>query len=216
VDRVMAQLTMKNVVLLIAILILTYGLYVPKSWRRAALMVGPLALLPFATLLALFLQYPEAMMWLGEGWGRNPVTTRVLLLGFDALILLMLAVGSTFGARMISRLRREVAEARQLGQYRLRRRIGAGGMGEVYLAEHRLLKRPCALKLIRPVDATDPRALARFEREVRLTAMLAHPNTVQVYDYGRAEDGPYYYVMEYLRGLSLAELGKRQPTLPPS
>jgi serine/threonine-protein kinase len=215
-DPMMAQLTMKNVVLLTSILILTYGLYVPKSWRRAALVVGPLALLPFATLLVLYLQHTEAMMWLRHGWMRDPDTPRVLLLVFDALILLMLAVGSSFGARMTSRLRREVAEARQLGQYCLRRRIGSGGMGEIYLAEHRLLKRPCAVKLIRPGDATDPRALERFEREVRLTAALSHPNTVDIYDYGRAEDGTYYYVMEYLRGLSLAELVERHGPLPPS
>ena len=215
-DPMMAQLTMKNIVLLTSILILTYGLYVPKSWRRAALVVGPLALLPFATLLVLYLRHPEPMAWLGRGWRRNPDMPRVLLLVFDALILLMLAVGSAFGARMMSRLRREVAEARQLGQYRLRRRIGSGGMGEVYLAEHQLLKRPCAVKLIRPGDAADPRALARFEREVRLTAALSHPNTVDVYDYGRAEDGTYYYVMEYLRGLSLAELVERHGPLPPA
>ena len=65
----MAQLTMKNVVLLTSVLILTYGLYVPKSWRRAALVVGPLALLPFANLLLLALEHPEAMEWLGEGGG---------------------------------------------------------------------------------------------------------------------------------------------------
>ena len=215
-DPMMAQLTMKNIVLLTAILILTYGLYVPKSWRRAALVVGPLALLPFATLLVLYLQYPEAMIWLGQGWRRNPNTPRVLLLVFDALILLMLAAGSTFGARTMSRLRREVAEARQLGQYRLRGRIGSGGMGEVYLAEHQLLKRPCAVKLIRAGCATDPRALARFEREVRLTATLSHPNTVEIYDYGRAKDGTYYYVMEYLLGLNLAEMVQHYGPLPPS
>jgi serine/threonine protein kinase len=214
-DPMMAQLTMKNIVLLTSILILTYGLYVPKSWRRAALVVGPLALLPFATLLVLYLQYPEVVVWLGQGSRRNPDTPRVLLLVFDAMILLMLAVGATFGARTMSRLRREVVEARTFGQYRLRRRIGCGGMGEVYLAEHQLLKRPCAVKLIRPSAATDPRALARFEREVRLTATLSHPNTVDVYDYGRAEDGTYYYVMEYLRGLSLAELVERHGPLPP-
>jgi serine/threonine-protein kinase len=88
-------------------------------------------------------------------------------------------------------------------------------MGEVYLAEHQLLKRPCALKLIRPDSVGDPRALARFEREVRLTAALSHPNTVEIYDYGRTSDGTYYYVMEYLPGLSLAELVERLGPLPP-
>jgi len=116
----------------------------------------------------------------------------------------------------MSRLRRQAAEARQFGQYRLRRRLGSGGMGEVYLAEHQLLKRPCAVKLIRPDAATDPRALARFESEVRLTATLSHPNTVEIYDYGRAEDGTYYYVMEYLPGLSLAEMVERYGPLPPA
>ncbi len=214
-DKMMAQLTMKNVVLLTSILILTYGLYVPKSWRRAALVVGPLAVLPFATILVLILRYPEAMGWLWKGWSLSD-TPRIRLFLFDAMILLMLAVGSTFGARTMSRLRRQVALARQLGQYRLRRRLGAGGMGEVYLAEHQLLKRPCAVKLIRSGEATDPRALARFECEVRLTATLSHPNTVEIYDYGRAEDGTYYYVMEYLPGLSLAELVERYGPLPPA
>jgi serine/threonine-protein kinase len=139
----------------------------------------------------------------------------VWLFSFDLMTLVILAAGSASGAHMISRLRREVAEARQLGQYRLRRCIGSGGMGEVYLAEHQLLKRPCAVKLIRQDRVTDPKALARFEREVRLTAMLAHPNTVEIYDYGRTEDGTYYYVMEYLQGQSLAELVGHHGPLPP-
>ena len=213
-DLMLAQLVLKNIVLLTAVLILTYGLYVPKSWRRAAVVVGPLALLPFATLAVLALRHPEAMAWLGDGWFSGPAP-RAFEFAFDGLILIILAVGATFGAHTISRLRREVAEARRLGQYHLRRRIGSGGMGEVYLAEHLLLKRPCAVKLIRPGDATDPRALERFEREVRLTAALSHPNIVEIYDYGRAEDGTYYYVMEYLNGLSLAELVERHGPLPP-
>jgi eukaryotic-like serine/threonine-protein kinase len=192
-----AQLLFKNSVLMISVLILTYGLYVPKSWRRAAIVVGPLALLPFATLAVLDLQHPTDMAWLWkQGPGRSTPHGRVplaLLFTFDALILAILAVGSTYGARTISRLRRQVAEARQLGQYRLGRLLGAGGMGEVYMAEHLLLKRPCAVKLIRPGELTGPRALERFEREVRLTATLSHPNIVEVYDYGRAEDGTYYY-----------------------
>ncbi|WP_406698690.1 serine/threonine-protein kinase [Singulisphaera sp. Ch08] len=213
-DRMMAQLTMKNIVLLTSILILTYGIYVPKSWRRTSLVVGPLALLPFAVLFLLAVQYPVAMGWLWEGW-RKSTTHRIWLFSFDATVLCILAVGATFGARTISRLRRQVAEARQLGQYRLRQQIGSGGMGEVYLAEHQFLKRPCALKLIRPEAGDDPHTLARFEREVQLTATLSHPNTVEVYDYGRTEDGTYYYVMEYLPGLSLAELVERHGSVPP-
>jgi serine/threonine-protein kinase len=214
-DTMVAQLVMKNIVLITSILILTFGLYVPKSWRRAALVVGPLAVLPFATLLALYLRHPVAMGWLGRGW-RQSETARLWLFSLDAMLLLVLAVASAFGAHTISRLRRQVAEARELGQYRLRQRIGSGGMGEVYLAEHQFLKRPCAIKLIRPERVADPKALERFEREVQLTATLSHPNTVEVFDYGRTEDGTYYYVMEYLPGLSLAELIERHGPLPPA
>jgi serine/threonine-protein kinase len=213
-DMMTAPMILKNVELLTAVLILTYGLYVPKTWRRAALVAGPLALLPFATISVLALRHPAAMAWLWEGW-LDSQTPRALLFGFDALVLAILAVGSAYGARTIFRLRRQVTEARQLGQYRLKRRIGAGGMAEVYLAEHQLLKRPCAVKLIRPGVVTFPRAMERLEREVRLTAKLSHPNTVEVYDYGRTEDGTYYYVMEHLSGLSLDELVNRHGPLPP-
>jgi serine/threonine-protein kinase len=88
-------------------------------------------------------------------------------------------------------------------------------MGEVYLAEHALLKRPCALKLIKPEAGADPIALARFEREVQSAARLAHPNTIEIYDYGHTDDGTFYYVMEYLQGLSLSELVRQAGPLPP-
>src|SRR4051794_15968404 len=208
-DVTSVQLVMKNFVLYAAILIVTFGMATPKRRLRAALIVGPLALMPFATLLALCLGHPGAM----EGLARW--TTPLAQLSFDALFLLILAVGSTYQAQAFYRLRRETADARRLGPYRLRRRIGAGGMGEVYLAEHRLLKRPCAVKLIRPEAVADPDARARFEREVQITAALPHPNIVEVYDYGRAEDGAYYYVMEYLPGLSLEQLVERHGPLPP-
>jgi serine/threonine protein kinase len=133
--------------------------------------------------------------------------------------LIMMTVGaasSLYGTHVINTLRVEAFKARQMGQYHLKERLGAGGMGEVYLAEHRLLKRPCAIKVIRPGSQADPAAIERFEREVRTTAKLSHWNTVNIFDYGRTDDGTFFYVMEYLRGLSLSELVQRHGPLPPS
>jgi serine/threonine protein kinase len=110
--------------------------------------------------------------------------------------------------------RRDAVRRRQVGQYHLIALLGAGGMGEVYLAEHCMLKRPCAVKRIRPEQASDPHVLARFEREVQMTARLSHWNTVEIYDYGRAEDGAFFYAMEYLPGLSLEELLEQHGPLP--
>ena len=103
----------------------------------------------------------------------------------------------------------------EMGQYKLKERLGGGGMGEVYLAEHRLLKRRCAIKLIRPDVARQANTLDRFKREVQTTAMLRHPNTVAIYDYGDLEDGTFFYVMEHLPGLSLQQLVEEHGPLPP-
>ncbi len=113
---------------------------------------------------------------------------------------------ATYGAHLLNTMRVRAIAARQFNQYRLPPPIGSGGMGEVHLAEHRLLRRPCTIKLIRPDRAGDPRSLERFEREVRAMARLTHPNTVEIFDYGHTEDGTFYYVMEYLPGLSLEGL----------
>jgi serine/threonine-protein kinase len=120
-----------------------------------------------------------------------------------------------FGSYKISELQQEALQARRLGQYVLKRRLGKGGMGEVYLGEHLLLRRACAIKLIRPDQAGDPTNLSRFEREVKAMAALTHWNTVEIYDYGHSEDGTFYYVMEYLPGLSLQDLVERCGPLPP-
>ena len=130
--------------------------------------------------------------------------------------MVLTAIVGIRGVYTINRLRREAFEARQLGQYKLKRLLGAGGMGEVHLAEHQLMKRPVAIKLIKPGKAADPVSLARFEREVRATAQLSHWNTIEIFDYGHTDDGTFYYVMEYLPGKSLADFVAEHGPLAPS
>ncbi len=138
------------------LLIFTYGMFIPNNWRRAALLIGAMAIAPILLLAGMLIAYPQVQR----------VTTGVVIMQ-HVLVLLIAAVASVVGTRLINTLRREVYEARQLGQYRLLELLGSGGMGEVYLAEHLMLKRPCAIKLIDPERAGDPHVLARFEREVR-------------------------------------------------
>lgn len=95
--------------------------------------------------------------------------------------------------------------AEQLGRYTLDEKIGEGGMAEVYLAHHALLRRPTAVKVLKR-DMVSENSLAMFEHEVQITSKLTHPNTIVVFDYGRTPEGCFYYAMEYLDGISLQTL----------
>lgn len=133
----------------------------------------------------------------------------------------LLASAPAFLVRRLSeRARRERAERERLGSYRLKEAISSGGMGEVWTAEHQLLVRPAAVKLIRQdslsvADAADRElVLSRFEREAQETASLTSPHTVTIYDFGRTADGAFYCAMELLKGLDLEELVIAQGVLP--
>jgi serine/threonine-protein kinase len=127
---------------------------------------------------------------------------------------LVIAVAAAlYSGLSVLRLRGELGGQRKLGAYRLERSIGEGGMANVYLARHDLLKRPCAVKLLKPARASDE-MIARFEREVQLASQLSHPNVVEIYDYGRSTDGLFYYAMEYLDGINLGELVAREGPVP--
>ena len=185
------------------LLIVLYGTFVPNTWRRCGTVVGVLAVVPLAVQLAGSLADELARPYL------------LSTLPETAILMTTAVAIAVFGSHKIRELQQQAHEAQQLGQYRLKQVLGFGGMGAVYLAEHVLLRRPCAVKLIRPDQAGDPRTLIRFEREVQATATLTHPNTVEIFDYGHAEDGTFYYVMEYLPGMNLEDLVEKHGPMPP-
>ena len=124
-----------------------------------------------------------------------------------ALAMGLLSAGSLFVSyRLEKQVHDVVARAKRLGQYEIEERVGMGGMGEVYLARHAMLRRPTAIKLLRAESAQDLRAQSRFQREVQLTCQLTHPNTIEIFDYGRTPQGVFYYAMEYLDGFTLEAL----------
>jgi len=189
------------------LLIFVYALFIPNTWRRAAAVLVPLCAAPLLVIAFLGLTNERMAAVFRSDPNFLIELTLIMLIGLTAAVV---------GVHTIGALRREAHRARQLGQYQLRERLGGGGMGEVYLAEHRLMKRPCAIKLIKPERAGDVRVLSRFEREVQATARLSHWNNVDIYDYGRAKDGTFYYVMEYLPGLNLNELVSQFGCIPPA
>lgn len=198
----------KDAVIGTTIVVFAYALLVPAPYSRAWRMIAAISACPVATEAFLFLTHPEVFRL-----ARRVATEQRI--GETMSLLTACALLACYGAYLIRSMSVRALEARQFNQYRLRDKIGAGGMGAVYLAEHRLLKRRCALKVIRPERAGDPRSLKRFEHEVRAMVQLSDPHIVEVYDYGRTEDGTFFYVMEHLHGLSLYQLVVRHGPQPP-
>jgi eukaryotic-like serine/threonine-protein kinase len=190
---------------LMAVLALMYrAAFIPSPPSRTA-WVGALTCLP-----TIWAQYELGVQ---EPQLPEPLTPPLLAIGASAWCVALIA-GTALISREIYGLRTQVVKAQRLGQYTIEHLIGEGGMGAVYVARHARLRRPTALKLLLP-ERTGPESIARFEREVQLTSQLTHPNTVAVYDYGRTPEGIFYYAMEYIEGLSLAELVEKHGPQPP-
>jgi serine/threonine protein kinase len=174
--------------------VLARALVVPSSFRRTAI-ASSLAFVPMAVAGVILATI-----------ATEEIPGPAFFVGFLVAAIVTVLV-SAAGSLIIYDLRRAADAAQQLGIYRLRGLIGKGGLGEVYLAEHVLLRRPTALKLLRP-DKLGAENLARFEHEVQETSQLSHPNTVAVFDYGHS-NGRFYYAMEYIDGVNLADLVKQ-------
>ena len=185
------------------LVVLTRAIIVPSTARRTALL-SSLTLVPMVV---------TAVAMAAQDWPHAPPIALVAtVVSICVLVVLLATVGSktTYGLRQDVRAARE---HRQLGPYTLGRRISFGGMGEVYEAQHRLLRRPTAIKLVLPAKVGAD-TLDRFEREVQATSQLTHANTIAVFDYGRSEDGVFYYAMEYLDGIDLERLVQRYGAQP--
>lgn len=119
------------------------------------------------------------------------------------IILFSLAIYSTISAFSLFTIRKNSRQ--KIGPYFIKEKIGEGGMGEVYLAEHQLLKRPTAIKTLKKT-VSNRQNQQRFEREVLLASKLTHPNTINIYDFGRADNDSFYFAMEFLEGINLSQL----------
>jgi serine/threonine-protein kinase len=191
----------------IAVTLSARMLLVNEPWKQGARwMVLPVLTWP-VTMLVAFAFDPAIAQQLATELGR---TTFLLTVAYSLMAALFLVLeGHVFWA-----LRRQLFENRLLGRYRLKHRLAAGGMGEVWAAYHPSLKRDVAVKVLR-ANRGDQIALARFEREVKATAELTHPNTIRIFDFGVTDDGVWFYVMELLTGMDLATLVKRVGPLSP-
>jgi serine/threonine protein kinase len=190
----------------VALVLVMYGALVPA---RPSTIAGASVVAALMDPLVLFLAQPG---------GSRPSLAQLTLLMLSPAAGAGLAYLSS---RVLYGLTEHITRAREVGSYRLQKRLGVGGMGEVWAAKHRMLARPAAIKLIRPaiLGSHGPeeakRLLKLFEREAQTTASLTSPNTIQLFDYGVTLDGTFYYVMELLDGYDLQtlvkEFGKQSP-----
>jgi serine/threonine-protein kinase len=195
------------------VLMVIYGIFIPNARSRASLVVAGIGAIPMGLGALLWLRHP----------GFSDSAASVTTAGTIADVILPLIMGmaiAIFSVVLINAYRRAAVDAQDLGVYDLKGKIGSGGMGEVWLGEHKILARPAAVKLIRRDtlgngdDEMARRALRRFELEAQATATLRSPHTVELYDFGVTSGGVFYYVMEYLEGLDLDTLVRRSGPVP--
>jgi serine/threonine-protein kinase len=205
---------------------INFTVFLGVPWECVWILIIPLVApnLPRKILiasLAMASTGPLMLLYASQGRGM-PVSNSLLSLATYFLFTTYLCAGiayvtSTFVFHLGVRLKK----AREIGSYELVSRLGEGGMGEVWIARHRMLARPAAMKLIRPELLGNDwrsreRAISRFKREAKATAVLGSTHTVDIYDFGLTEEGAFFYVMELLDGLSLETLVRQYGPLTPA
>lgn len=211
-DETNLLLATNGLVIAFFIIVVLYGLLIPNRPLRTLTVVLPFALAPVVLLYVLGGSEPAVIETV-------PIVDQLTRTGAGVL-LIFAVVTAVFGSYSLSTLRTEVSEARQIGQYKLIKKIGEGGMGEVWEARHALLARPAAIKLISTETiaggSETPEVTAeRFCREARATAQLDSPHTIGIFDFGTTSDSSLYYAMERLHGIDLESLIQRYGALPP-
>ena len=205
-----------TILLIFAITLLARSIYVPSTAQRTigfGVVLG-LLLLSMTFCIHRFGNDPSIYRPDYHGSKATPETMAIFSVIAAGAWWLLITALSASASSVIHGLRKTVHDISKLGQYVLEEKIGEGGMGVVYRASHAMLRRPTAVKLLLPEKAGADN-VARFEREVQLTARLYHPNTVTVFDDGRTPDGVFYYAMELLDGANLDDIVARdgpQPT----
>jgi len=178
---------------------------------------------PRRALAAALASAASVPLMVGFAMAMNLTSLRISAFRFFILLVLpylLVVLIAYIGARVVYNLGAELNRARELGSYQLGERLGEGGMGEVWRAKHRFLARPAAIKLMRPEmlggSSVERQSLSlRFEREAQATASMRSPHTIELYDFGVADDGAFYYVMEFLDGFDLQALIDRFGPVPP-
>jgi serine/threonine-protein kinase len=209
-DRESLRILYHDGVTWVSVWLLVFPLIVPAPMRRTVVTTLLTAsTVPLVMLFSLLVNgIPPSM--------RTWVTPYIVDVTIPTYICAGIAI---FGSRVVYQLTRDLSKARQMGSYQLVEKIGAGGMGEVWKAKHRLLVRPAAIKLIRSEsiggNAESSRtALQRFELEAQATSKLSSPHSIELYDFGITDDGTFFYVMELLQGINLRALVERHGPIP--
>lgn len=191
----------------------------PVILMVAAIVPAPPWKMLTAGLLAASMDPLGMLVWRQLGDYEFGPLRNVLVMHFPTYLMVGVAVVIS---QVVTRLGQQVARERELGSYRLGELLGQGGMGEVYRAEHRMLARPAAIKLIRPQvlaagnGEAAQLAITRFRREADAAAHLRSPHTVALYDFGVTDDETLYFVMELLDGMDLESLVRQQGPVPPN